>query len=293
MATPIALTEKALLKELDLLLNEVERQIEKSVSRLNAKDIREGLKIGERAALQQSLVVRAELRKILLEAGKLYVSEVREGIIVVAQEIVDSDPILPSEFQANPAQAVEDVITRQIDELDQVFVDAGDLIRKGIMRATISGTDFQPVMDEIKKRMKITKDQAKVVVTTSVHSAARTAAVEVADDSGLDYVYRYTGPDDKVTRPFCRFYGFPDGPTSKVAYTREAMKALARDPNQKKQPAGKTGDTASFAGGWNCRHNWAPVPLFIAERDGLDIRGFDDVLALIRAGGSTVYGVTS
>jgi len=293
MPDTIAITEKRLLGELDLLLNEVERQIKRSVSKLNQKDVREGLKVGERAALQQSLIVRAELRAILNEAGKLYVSEVKEGIIVVAQEIVENDPVLPSEFTANPAQAVEDVIERQIDELDQVFIDSGDLVRKGIMRATISGTSFDPVMDEIEKRMKITKEQAKVVVTTSVHASARTAMVEVAEDSGLDYVYRYTGPDDRVTRPFCRFYGFPEGPASKVAYTREALKALAKDPNQKKQPAGKTGDTRSYAGGWNCRHNWSPIPLFIAERDGFDIRGYDDVLALIRGGGSTVYGRTS
>lgn len=293
MADPIALTEKKLLSELDKLLREVERQIQKSVAKLNEKDVRDGLKVGERAALQQSLKVRAELRGILETAGKLYVSEVKEGIILVAQEIVEGDPILPSEFTVNPAQAVEDVIERQIDELDQVFIDSGDLIRKGIMRATISGTSFDPVMDEIEKRMRITKNQAKVVVTTSVHASARTAMVEVAEDSGLDYVYRYTGPDDAVTRPFCRFYGFPDGPTSKVAYTREALKALARDPNQKKQPAGKTGDTRSFAGGWNCRHNWSPIPLFVAERDGFEIRGFDDVLALIRQGGSTIYGKTT
>ena len=293
MSAPIALTEKKLLSELDKLLREVERQIQKSVAKLNQKDVRDGLKVGERAALQQSLKVRAEFRGILETAGKLYVSEVKEGIILVAQEIVEGDPILPSEFTVNPAQAVEDVIERQIDELDQVFIDSGDLIRKGIMRATISGTSFDPVMDEIEKRMRITKNQAKVVVTTSVHASARTAMVEVAEDSGLDYVYRYTGPDDAVTRPFCRFYGFPDGPSSKVAYTREALKALARDPNQKKQPAGKTGDTRSFAGGWNCRHNWSPIPLFIAERDGFEIRGFDDVLALIRQGGSTIYGKTT
>lgn len=86
--------------------------------------------------------------------------------------------------------------------------------------------------------------RVKQLVQDGTFQVVRTAHQLKAESIGLDY-FRYSGPADDVTRPFC---------ISKIgkAYSRDEIDKLDN---------GQTGPgTALIAcGGYNCRHRWAAV----------------------------------
>ena len=282
-------TEPQMLKELAVLFSVVERDIMRSLRKLD----REGLGSADATALRNSVMIRAEIRQKLDNAGAVYQELLTENVVNVAKSVIQEDPMMPNVFEASSAQAIENAETGLLDQVSMVFGEGSQSVRSVMMNGLIGGRDMGLVIKDMQKRLDVTHTYAKTITTTALHSAARAATVEVADESDIDFVYTYTGPDDKRTRPFCQFWGFPFGPDSKVAYTREAIKALSKDPNQVGQPGGASGDVAAFGGGFNCRHNWNAKPFFIAKRDGYEIRDEDFVRALISGGGSRKLGTTT
>jgi hypothetical protein len=242
-------------------------------------------------ALRNSISARAEIRQTLDQAGIIYQNLLTDNVIAVAKTVVTADNGLPDFFDVQPAIAIDNATTGLLSQVSTVFGEASQQVRQVMMSGLIGGRDPNAVLSEMNKRLEVMETYTKTITTTALHSAARAATVEIADDSDLDFLYVYSGPDDRVTRPFCRFYGFPNGQGSRVAYTRDALRALSRDPNQVGQPGGESGDVAAFGGGYNCRHNWNAFPVFVAERDGYEIRTEDDVMVIIAGGGSRKFGI--
>lgn len=282
-------TEPQMLAELSTLFNNVERDIMRSLRKLD----REGLRQADRAALQNSLMIRAEIRQKLDAAGAVYQELLTENVISVARSVIQEDPMMPDVFEASSAQAIENAETGLLDQVSMVFGEGSKEVRSVMMNGLIGGRDMGLVIKDMQKRLDVAHTYAKTITTTALHSAARAATVEVADESDIDFLYVYSGPDDTKTRPFCQYWGFPFGPNSKVAYTRDALKELSRDPNQIGQPGGESGDVAAFGGGFNCRHNWNAIPAMIAKRDGYEIRDVEAVKQLLATGGSRKIGKTT
>ena len=212
-------------------------------------------------------------------------SMLNEGAVEVFRTVIkDNIAALPADFTTDSAQAVSDVFKNSIKEIPDIFGRAKADIRKGIISSIILGTSLTDTIDTVSKKMKISLNQAEVLTSTTLLSTEAASSVVLAEETGVPMVYIYSGPNDGKTRSFCHFYGFQQGVN--VAYTRDAMRELSKDPNQKKQPGGKTNDTAYFRGGYNCRHTWAPRPRQIAEDDGYKILDVEDVRALIAKGGS-------
>jgi hypothetical protein len=77
------------------------------------------------------------------------------------------------------------------------------------------------------------------------------AAREVEEDLGLVWVY--VGPRDDKNRDFCR------------AWVGKAVTDPARLDNGQGLPAD------DYAGGYGCRHSWAPTPIETAIAEGIKV----------------------
>jgi len=95
-----------------------------------------------------------------------------------------------------------------------------------------------------------TTAQARTLVHTAAQGVVRTVQVSKARSLGVE-VFRYVGPDDQLTRPFCDevLAGAGDGQEAGVYSLAEI---LALD-NGQGLPVWENG------GGWNCRHTWEAV----------------------------------
>jgi len=103
--------------------------------------------------------------------------------------------------------------------------------------------------DALKKRLldataKLSQEQVGSLVNTSLRNFTRSTQWEMDKDLIPDNAeYRYEGPDDDRTRPFCaRWVG--------QTITKGELEELMNDEGQ---PA------VTWGGGWNCRHTWRLV----------------------------------
>jgi hypothetical protein len=276
--------ERVVLDDLEDLLIDVERRLTLAITKINTV----GLQQGDAIAFQNAVAARAEIKRTLDAAGVIYRELLTDYTVSLAIASLDANQLLPDNFDANPADRIDRALSGVFDQVTHVFGKASNILRRGIIRSSIGGESTSAMISQLQHQMKLTRDYSTTLAVTALHSASRATTVETAEDTEFDFVYIYSGPDDTVTRPFCRFYGFPSGLKSKVAYTRAALKALSKDPNQKKQPGGKAGDVAAYGGGYNCRHNWNAIPMFMAQEQKYTIRGPLDVRDLILKGGSSV-----
>lgn len=82
-------------------------------------------------------------------------------------------------------------------------------------------------------------------VNTSLAGFSRSVTINKAKEAGLD-LFIYIGPDDNITRPFCQ--SVLD--RSPAIYTIDEIKDLDN---------GQGLDVFTYAGGYNCRHEWSPL----------------------------------
>ena len=99
------------------------------------------------------------------------------------------------------------------------------------------------------------KNHAKTYAQTSLMGYDRFVTSRLGEDVGLDN-YLYLGPNDAVTRKFCRAH-------VNKSYTLEEIKKLDN---------GQGLPVLQFQGGWNCRHLWQLITKAMAseiDKNGL------------------------
>jgi hypothetical protein len=79
-------------------------------------------------------------------------------------------------------------------------------------------------------------------VNTTLMAYQRAVHMEKADKAGTDK-FLYVGPDDEITRPFCKQH------VDRI-YTRDEIAQMDNDQGL---------PVELFCGGYNCRHHWRPV----------------------------------
>lgn len=118
-----------------------------------------------------------------------------------------------------------------------------DDVRGVLTRGVITGEvpNFEELHDE-----NFSVGQMQTEVQTLFSSFSRTVIAKKAKDVGFDR-FEYIGPDDNVTRPFCRRTLEARDPP---VYTEAEINDMDN---------GQTGDVMANCGGYNCRHQWRPV----------------------------------
>ena len=272
--------EAAMVDQLRELMRALEDEIRKLIN-LPPSDTRA-------IRMQNALKAREQIAAVIDRAGALYEDEAARAAIILAVDSIQESNILPDGFAPDVAQEIDAAISGRFKELSQAFGEMSDNVNKTLMRGAVAGLPTEEIAQQISKDLGKSEAVGRTVTTTALHSASRAALVDTADETGADFVYAYVGPLDVKTRPFCRFYGFPDGGGSKVAYTREALRVMSKDPTQQNQPGGEMGDVAAALGGYNCRHGLAPIFIEEAIEEGYEIRDAEAVAQLIAGGGAAV-----
>lgn len=122
----------------------------------------------------------------------------------------------------------------------------------------IGGLEFGDLVQTLSDKLETSISTARTIADTGMSTFYRTATdrafqvIEKEQPKELEIKYRYSGPDDKLTRPFCRHLLAVD-----KAYTRDRIGEMSN---------GQLPNVFLTGGGWNCRHQW------ILDTEGLRAR---------------------
>ncbi|MDZ7703358.1 MAG: hypothetical protein U5L04_02610 [Trueperaceae bacterium] len=115
-----------------------------------------------------------------------------------------------------------------------------------VTRHAMGGSTRARLRDELVDTTGMAQTQAEQRIRDSTIQFSRSINARKADDRGYQY-FKYFGPDDAITRPFCDDL-LDDGPI----FTREEIADMDN---------GQTGAGSVMVagGGYRCRHHWRPV----------------------------------
>lgn len=153
---------------------------------------------------------------------------------------------LGASFTTITREALVAFVAGVVSELTQhVPRDAQEALRKAMVAGVTSHAPREDLLNELARQAEITLRQAVTEVDTSIMVFARESLTTSAEEAGFD-LFRYDGPDDGLTRPFCAEH---------VGRVFTAGDLDAEDNGQGLAP------TSRFLGGYVCRHALSPITL--------------------------------
>lgn len=212
--------------------------------------------------LTDSIANAADVSRQVLEAmrqrGQLVIPSVMEEAAAKVVKNVLRPGAAPPGFAAMAGPEIDAIISGRTREVSRVFGYYVDEIRQAIDRGVATGIDLSDLIEEVAAKVDATFARVASAVDTGIVGVGRAIIVEQAEASaaagGEEMVFKYIGPKDTKTRPFCR----------KHMNKYFTIAALDRLDNGEGQPK----PVSRFMGGWLCRHSLAPVPRFQVEEDG-------------------------
>ena len=144
------------------------------------------------------------------------------------------DPVLTS-YQITASDALTAVVEGV----------AGTAMRRAMF--SVGGLKFADLVASLTEKFETSIARARTLADTAMSTFYRTATdrafqVIEKDLPQQEIKYRYSGPDDKLTRPFCEHLLRLD-----KGYTREQIDGMSN---------GQLPNVWLTGGGWNCRHSF-------------------------------------
>lgn len=237
-----------------------EKQVEAFINRLegfvggNIQKILEDIKVGKSKGQEVTSILgslfteldRLGLQKEISKIRELYADELQ----FIQDEFEEQDR--EQVFSSSDTGLIEALIDNGVEKVAIVTKEMGLNIQATVMHTVLTG-------EEVSKA-DILKAKLPASVYTEINTALmvfnRTVTANKADELGFD-LYLYVGPDDKITRPFCKDL-LDKNP---AIYTREEISGMRND---------QTADVMTTGGGYNCRHHWRPISIESARTMGYD-----------------------
>lgn len=119
-----------------------------------------------------------------------------------------------------------------------------DMLRGQVASATLVPISAQAIRANLVGRFAGIELDAMTYAQTAVETQMRETWIAAGQNAGVEE-YEYEGPDDLITRPFCRKLLEAGG-----KYTLEQIQQMDN---------GQGLPVLTSGGGWNCRHMWRPV----------------------------------
>ena len=218
-----------------------------------------------RAQAQTAAGVWREIDRVLRELG-----DVVEGVTgrraVEAVEAVTGDSALSLKIDVR--QELDSIVNGATGEVAVSLKAASAEIRQAISAGIATSGTLDDLIVDVQVRLGTTFVRASAAVDAAIMGAGRRAVLAEAVDSGVPWVYLYTGPRDAKNRPFCRQW------IGKCVTNPDAIPAVDKQP----EPVG------TYCGGFNCRHSWAPITRERAIARGYEIVDTGPARALLAAG---------
>jgi len=194
-----------------------------------------------------------------------------ENIVAISKGIgIDLNP-----SALNP-QELQSLQGNYLSEFEAIGDRAMRQLQTVIYNSTLNGSELGTMIDGLGKVIVGTdkkggqlKNHAKTYAQTSLMGYDRFVTNRLGQEAGLDN-YLYLGPNDAVTRKFCRRH-------VNKSFTLEEIKNLDN---------GQGLPVLQFQGGWNCRHLWQLITKATAQeigKNGLVMIGPDSIPKPLKA----------
>lgn len=159
-----------------------------------------------------------------------------------------------AEFSAVSLEGLETARTLDLQMFEQIGTNAMREVQRSISQAVIYERDYTSFVESLREAI-TGNDKRGAPLATRANSFASTAIAEfdatvterLGDEAGVT-LYRYWGPEDTITRPWCRAVLRDNHPR-----TKEEIEALPKSPTNI-----YGGSNMVSRGGISCRHLWQP-----------------------------------
>lgn len=189
---------------------------------------------------------------LLRETGFATIQREIESAITDAQELFAQQTVagLPLQPSARAIATARGFAATQMGEVGGVSLRA----LSGLLQQAASvPMSKEKLVEQVQEIAKTTLSRARTIADTSLAGLQRATAIQAASELPGDVVFRYSGPNDKLTRPFC----------AKLVGKTFSADEIRRMSNGQNLPVDL------FGGGYNCRHSWQPMTRETAEEIGL------------------------
>ena len=142
-------------------------------------------------------------------------------------------------------ETLTQLITFKVEDIENKSLDVIGSLRPIMLEQVITGQkiDIEPLKDKISGRL---FGNIKTELNTAMLNFSRTISASKYIEEGTTK-FLYAGPLDDITRPFCEEVLTERDP---AIYTLDEILSMDN---------GQIGDVMTSCGGYNCRHQWAPV----------------------------------
>jgi hypothetical protein len=199
---------------------------------------------------------REQLIDFVIRGGfDLSIDEFIEQADLISQAVEKTTRIVQPDLGLSAIQQQLDIMqTSAVETLfDGVIIpNVTSGVRESLVAMTVD-VPIQQSMSSLSQKMQSATGRQLTEVNTKLSMYGRGVTAAMAEEAGLSY-YLYTGPQDGITRKFCR-------PLVDKVVSDSQMKKL----NNKQGLSVKTA-----GGGYNCRHSWSPVSEGFMMAAGLD-----------------------
>lgn len=241
------------LRRLEQLRRGLNKHIRDLLLKLATKD-----GVLRRDELQNAHEVSMQILEAMRQRGALVVPSVMEEAAAKVVTTLLKPASAPPGFEALVGPELDRIISGATRESSLIFGRYVDEIRQAIDRGLTTSMSLSDLIDEVAGKVNASFARVASAVDTGIIGVSRTIIIEQAEASaasgGEEMVFKFIGPRDSKTRPFCARY--IDG-----YYTRAYLDQLDNGRNQPKP-------VSRYLGGWLCRHSLAPVPRFLVEEEG-------------------------
>jgi hypothetical protein len=139
---------------------------------------------------------------------------------------------------------IEELISYDVEKVTTRVQEYVTDIKRTFQTGVLSG-DVRPFAELHDKFAPGLEGQVKTELNTALQGFYRTVTAAKSKELGFE-LFRYIGPDDDITRPFCESLLERDP----AIYTIDEIEAMDNDQGL---------SVLTFGGGYNCRHQWRPV----------------------------------
>lgn len=257
MAINYAKVAQLRLEAIDAVTDRFTKEIERVANELGRRmDV--AIRTGANASsLTDAAIARAQAQQIMLDSGfyratgNLFGSGYQR---IINQSYESYTKYYPSALQFDGVDTTRLNILRQASTgvFDGLAADQISNMQRVLVNVNFGTMDILQASEYIRANVEDRiKSQAYTIANTNTHAFSRQANVEIAKAAGLEK-YIYTGPQDKITRKFCRDH------IGVVKTIDKWEKLVAPD---------SPGPVPIYGGGYNCRHEIVPI----LEEDDVEV----------------------
>lgn len=240
------------------ILAKLNGEIRALVTQLDTERGGAGL-ISDKQALANAARVRQQILALVAERQGQVIDVLEQGVAAAADAVAAANDL--GDFSAQATRTLQEIADGRADEVAAAFQKGQRQIAEAIAVGLTTGADLSDLIDQVAREVDTSFARAQSAVDTGIVGAGRAVTMRAGREADTDprdpIVFRYVGPNDSKTRPFCR-------PILGQCFSDAAISRL--DNGQ-----GLAVDT--FGGGYGCRHSWSPILTSEARLQGYTIVG--------------------